>query len=287
MGTKGLILAAGYGTRFLPVTRVVPKELLPIVARPALALVVDELAQAGVTDLLVVTSRRKQAVEAWFDRDPELEALPGMTPARLAVPDVRVQFVRQRRMGGTGDAIRLARAFAGDDPLVVAFPDDLFGDPNPTAALLRAHAATGAAVLGALDLSGQDVSAYGVIDGAPLPHDADLWQVRRVVEKPAAGTEPSHLVSVGRYLYTPELLDALDRHAARATPGEYHPMPAMEELAGNGRLMARVLGAPRWDTGTPAGYLRCVLDHALADPDLGPDLSRWLHDRLGGPSRIV
>lgn len=279
---KGLIVAAGYGTRFLPITRTIPKEMLPLVDRPCLDLVVSELADAGVRDILVVTSRRKKALDDWFDRDPELEAAVAADAdkSRRAAPrdDVSVRFVRQTRMQGTGDAILLARAFAGDDPLVVAFPDDLFGDPNPTEALLATHARTGAAVLACRDLSGQDVSAYGVLD-AQAEADGTL-RVRRVVEKPAPGTEPSHLISLGRYLYTPALLEQLARHRAAHDGGEYTPMRAMEDVAAAGGLVACPIAAPRWDTGTPLGYLEAVVDHALAHPRWGDAFRDLIADRL-------
>lgn len=286
---KGVIVAAGYGTRFLPVTRVVPKELLPIVARPALALVVDELVDAGVDELLVITSRRKKALDDWFDHDPELEAAVAGGPraALAAPPSVRVSFVRQDRMGGTGHALRLARGFAGDDPVLVAFPDDLFGwgDPhvNPSRALRDVHAATGAAVLAAVDVGDADPSAYGVLDA----HDdgGPGLAVRRVVEKPRPGEAPSRLASVGRYLYTPELFHALEAswaaRPAHAT-GEFWPMDAMHALADRGRLRGCLVTAPRWDTGTPFGYLQAVVDHALADTQIGEAFGAWLRDRVRG-----
>ncbi len=279
-----IVLAAGYGTRFLPITRVVPKELLPIVARPALDLVVEELVGAGVRRLLVVTSRRKRSLEDWFDRDPELEAVfsaegAAAKLAAIAPRDLEVQFVRQPRMTGTGDALRLARRYVGDRPALVAFPDDLFGAPNASAQLVAAWRATGASVLGALDLSGRDVSAYGVLDVEP---GEAPWRVRRVVEKPAPGTEPSHLVSAGRFLYTPAMFDALEACHGDHAGGEYIPMPAMERLAARGELVATVLDAPRWDTGTPQGYLEAVIDHALADPRLAGPLRAFLHERLNG-----
>jgi UTP--glucose-1-phosphate uridylyltransferase len=198
---------------------------------------------------------------------------------RLAPPAVKVSFVRQLRMGGTGDAILLAREFAGRDPLVVAFPDDLLGPPNATAALLAAHAATGDAVLGVADLSGQDVSAYGVVDG--VDEGGGLWRVRDVVEKPTPGTEPSHLASLGRFVYTPDLLDALAASAKGHAGGELYPMAAMREVAGRGGLVAKVLTGTRWDTGTPLGYLQAVVDHGLADPRIGAAFGTWLRGRVG------
>lgn len=274
---KGVILAAGYGSRFLPVTRVVPKELLPIVDRPALDLVVQELAEAGIEDLLIITSRRKRAIEDWFDRDPELDAL--FPAGRLAVPRVRAHFVRQAEMKGTGHALLLARAFVGDSPFVVAFPDDLFGAPNCTAALIAAWRRTGCTVLSCGDLTGQDVSRYGVVDA--VRDDAGELRVRGIVEKPAPGREPSHLVSWGRYLYTPDVFAALDAGFARHAQGEFYATDAIAALAAAGRVVAEVVPSPRWDTGDRLGYLQTVLDHALRHPELGDPLRAWLRDRLG------
>lgn len=286
---KAVVVAAGYGTRFLPVTRVVPKELLPVLARPCLELVLDELVAAGVTDLLLVGSRRKRALEDWLDRDPELDqalaARPDLRPL-LTPPALRAQAVRQARMGGTGDAILQARTFAGDDPVLVVFPDDLFapGEANPSAAVWAAHAHTGHAILGAVDLPGQDVSAYGVLDA---PGSGAVRSVRGIVEKPAPGTEPSHLISVGRFLYTPELLDALARSAQGTHTGELYPMAAMTEVAGRGRLSAAVLEARRWDTGTPLGLLEATLDLGLADPVLGRAVAALVLSRAEAARRAL
>jgi UTP--glucose-1-phosphate uridylyltransferase len=284
MGLTGVIVAAGYGTRFLPVTRVVPKELLPLVDRPCLDVVVRELVAAGIDRLVVVTSRRKRAVEDWFDHDPELEAALARRPDRLAAaqpPRVSVTFVRQARMGGTGDAILAARAAAGDGPLLVVFPDDLFAGPGPVPAMIALWKQTGASVLAAADLTGQDVSAYGVL--AARPREGG-WQVDGIVEKPAPGAEPSHLISVGRFLYTPDLLDALARHRAHHTTGEYYPMAALNELAERGALCAVPVVGQRYDTGQPLGWLEAVLDEALARPELAEPVRALLRSRLSGAS---
>jgi UTP--glucose-1-phosphate uridylyltransferase len=287
MGLTGVIVAAGYGTRFLPVTRVVPKELLPLVDRPCLDVVVRELVAAGIDRLVVVTSRRKRGVEDWFDHDPELEAALAARPDRLAAaqpPAIPVTFVRQARMGGTGDAILTARAAAGDGPLLVAFPDDLFGGPpeaGPVPAMIDLWRQTGASVLAAADLTGQDVSAYGVLAARPR---SGGWQVDCIVEKPARGAEPSHLISVGRFLYTPELLDALARRRADHVSGEYYPMAALNEAAARGALCAVPVTAPRYDTGQPLGWLEAVLDEALSRPDLRDGVLALLRSRLGGAS---
>lgn len=272
---KGVVLAAGYGSRFLPVTRVVPKELLPLGTRPALAFVVDELARAGIEDVLVITSRRKRTIEDWFDRDLELEGMVGRD--RLGYPAVRATFVRQEDMNGTGHALRLARAFAGDDPIVVAFPDDLF-DGDCTGLLVETWEQTGCSVLACGDLSGQDVSRYGVLDvveGTEGP-----LRVRGIVEKPAPGTEPSHVVSWGRYLFTPELFPILDDGWRRHGGGEFFATEAIHALAQAGRLVARIVPYRRWDTGEPLGYLQTAIEMALADPQLGRPLRSWLEERI-------
>lgn len=282
MVRKGIIVAAGYGTRFLPITRVVPKELLPLVDRPCLDHVVQELVEAGVTSLLVITSRRKRSIEDWFDWDKELEGVftaegADAKRAKLTPPAVDVTFVRQQRMGGTGDALLLARDFAGDEPAIVAFPDDLFGPPNASAALIATWERTGSAVLAAADLGTADVSRYGVL----AVEAGDPPRVTRIVEKPPAGTEPSKLVSLGRYLYTPALFAALAEHRRDHAGGEYFPQAAINAVAAAGGVHACVLASPRYDTGAPLGYLQASIEEALSRPELGPALRSWLAERLG------
>ncbi len=287
MPVRGVIVAAGYGTRFLPVTRVVAKELLPVVDRPAIDLVVEEMVEAGITDILLISSRRKRAVEDWFDHDPELEAVftaegAHAKLAKVQPPGVRLTVVRQQEMRGTGHALLLARDFAGSDPVVVAFPDDLFGQPNVTAQLVERHRATRQSVLAARDLSGQDVSRYGVLDVAEQVAGLDLVGI---VEKPAPGTEPSHLVSLGRYLYTPEIFPLLaegwDRFDKDGTQREFYPMDAIQHLAEAGRVGVEVVEAEHYDTGQPLGYVKTVVEHALRRADMGDELLGWLRERVG------
>lgn len=283
MAVKGVIVAAGYGTRFLPVTRVVPKELLPLVDRPAIDLVVEEMVEAGIRDILLISSRRKRAVEDWFDHDPELEAVfraegADAKLARCQPPGVAVTVVRQQAMRGTGHALLLARDFAGSDPVVVAFPDDLFGTPNVTAQLIERHQRTGGSVMVAQDRSGQDVSRYGVL---AVEGPADALRLRGIVEKPAPGTEPSHLVSLGRYLYEPAIFPLLAEGWARFEGREFYPMEAIETLARAGRVGVEVLRSPHYDTGEPLGYIQAIVEQAMARPGLGETLTAWLRERVG------
>lgn len=279
---KGVIVAAGYGTRFLPVTRTLPKEMLPLLTRPSLDFIVAELVEAGITDILVISSRRKRVLEDWFDWDKELQSVferegAEHKLAKLAPPAANVHFVRQHEMKGTGHAIALARSFVGDDAFVVAYPDDLFGQPNCTAQLIETHRATGRGVLAAHDLSGSDVSRYGVLDVAT---DEGGLRLERIVEKPPAGTEPSHLVSLGRYLFTPTLFDELERGLRLHEGGEYYHIDAINHLAALGEIGVRVVDAERWDTGAPLGYAKAFIQVALDDPDVGEALAAWLKSRL-------
>lgn len=274
MRVKAVIVAAGYGTRFLPVSRVVPKELLPIGGRPGIDWVLDELRDAGIHDVLVITSRRKRGIEDWFDRDPELEAALGAE--RVAPPaGLRATFVRQPRMTGTGHALLLARAFAGSDPVLVVYPDDLFEGANVSRALVETWQATGQSVLLAQELPGVDLSRYGVLDLAPGEGRTRI--VRRLVEKPPPGTAPSAWVSLGRYLLGPDVFDALENGARAHGGGEYFHVPAINALAAQGKVVAVATDATYVDTGAPAGWLRAAIRAELRR-DAG--LRDWLAAEL-------
>ncbi len=278
MRVKGVVVAAGYGTRFLPVTRCIPKEMLPIIDRPAIDFIISEMVDAGIEDILVITSRRKRSLEDWFDRDPELEAVferegAHAKLARSQPPRANVHFVRQKEMKGTGHAILQARVFAGDDPVVIAYPDDLFGEPNCSAALIAAWKQTGNSVLSAVDMSGHDVSRYGCID---FEGSGEVVTVRDLIEKPAKGTEPSSLVSMGRYLYTPVLFSLLAELLEKHGEGEFFATDALSLLASRGGLSAAIVTARRYDTGTPLAYLQTVVEFALADPTIGADFRLFL-----------
>lgn len=280
MSIKGLIVAAGYGSRLLPVTRCVPKEMLPVVDRPAIDWVVQEFIDAGIRDILVITSRRKRSLEDWFDRDPELEAVFGREGAegklaKIVPPDASVQFVRQQRMQGTGHALMLAREFAGADPMVVAYPDDLFvGSPNASAQLVTEHERTGCSVLGARLVEPSEAHRYGILEVDDRGDDG--LRVRRIVEKPEPGTAPSNLASLGRYLFTPDLFPALDAGWRQHSAGEFFQTDALMRLAAANRLVARRLTATRYDTGTLQAYLEANVALALQDPRLGPGLRQRL-----------
>ncbi len=279
---KGIIVAAGYGTRFLPVTKTVPKELLPVGTKPSIAYIVEEFIASGISDIVIISSRRKKSLEDYFDREVELEEIfrrEGRADklAAIAPPEARIFFVRQTEMRGTGHALLQARAFVGGDPCVVAYPDDLHIGARPLALqLIEAHERTGKSVMATIHEAG-DVSRYGVVDPGP-----DGVSVAGFVEKPARGKEPSHEVSIGRYLYTSEFFDLLEEGWKAHTGGEYFHTYALDRLIAKGKVaFARVEGE-RLDTGDPAGYLEAILRDAAANPSLRPVLERFARGLLGG-----
>jgi len=278
---KGIIVAAGYGTRFLPVTKTVPKELLPVGTKPAIAWIVDEFVASGIRDIVIISSRRKKALEDYFDREIELEGVferEGKADklAAIAPPEANISFVRQREMRGTGHALLQVKPLVGGEPCVVAYPDDLHSGPRPLARqLIEVYEKTGKSVMATI-LEPGDVSRYGVVDPA-----ADGVTVRGFVEKPAKGREPSHEVSIGRYLYTPEFFDLLEEGWAKHTKGEYFHTYALDRLIAAGKVAYKRTEGERLDTGEPAGYLDAILRNAAADPALRPVLEAFAKRELG------
>jgi UTP--glucose-1-phosphate uridylyltransferase len=282
---KAVILAAGYGTRFLPVTKTVPKELLPLVDTPAIELILQEFMSAGVTDILLISSRRKRALEDYFDREIELETVfqaEGNQDKlkKIRPPSVRVSVVRQERMLGTGHALLLAEEFAAGDPVLVAYPDDVVLGPSLSQQIMDAYAETGCSVLSGIH-NPPNLERYGVLAFGP-----DQKRVTGIVEKPHPGQEPSREASIGRYLYTPEFFtylreeweiylrshrmtgeDCTDPQKA-AQLGEYYHIPALSRLMTEGKVVYVRASGERLDLGAPAGYLRAVLRYAAKSPEL-------------------
>jgi UTP--glucose-1-phosphate uridylyltransferase len=227
---KGVIVTAGYGTRFLPVTKTIPKEMLPLVTRPSIEFIVEEFVASGITEILFITSRRKKSLEDYFDHERELEAAfeaAGDTKKLLAIAPSKATcyFVRQPEMRGTGHALLLARSFVGKEPFVAAYPDDLhFGSPPLARQLIDAWEKTGCTVLATLH-EPPDINRYGVIAIAD-----DGLHVTDIVEKPERGKEPSREASIGRFLYAPDFLDQLAMEWSRHGAGEFFHTPAVLEI---------------------------------------------------------
>jgi UTP--glucose-1-phosphate uridylyltransferase len=276
---KGVIVTAGYGTRFLPVTKTIPKEMLPLVTRPSIDFIVEEFVASGITEILFITSRRKKALEDYFDREVELESVFSAAAEpekleRIAPTKARCYFVRQREMRGTGNALLLARPFTGGEPFVAAYPDDLHFGRTPLARqLIETYEKTGCTVLATLH-DPPDINRYGVISIA-----ADGLHVTGIVEKPPKGAEPSREASIGRFLYAPDFLAQLEEEWERHGEGEFFHTPAVLALARKGRVVFRRIEGERLDMGEPGGYLEAIIRYAESVPELKRDLDRILARR--------
>jgi UTP--glucose-1-phosphate uridylyltransferase len=283
-----VVPAAGLGTRFLPTTKTVPKELLPVVDTPAIEYVAAEAAQAGAERLVLVVSPGKESVAAHFDPNPDLEAeLRGrdmdalLAKVRRAPSLIRAEIALQHKPLGLGHAVGCAEPLLhdSDDAVAVLLPDDFV---LPTGVLLTMGAIRrrhGGSVLCAFDVPREQVCAYGVFDTEETD-DPDVKRVRRMVEKPTPEAAPSTLAAAGRYLLDRAVFGALHR-IAPGVGGEVQLTDAIALLIDEGHPVHVVVHrGPRHDLGTPIGLLRASVDFALADPDLGPELRSWLRDRL-------
>ncbi len=279
---KGVILAAGYGTRFLPATKTIPKEMFPLIDTPAIDLILREMVDSGIRDILIVTSRRKKPLEDYFDREVELESTFMEEGARQKLAlihpaNVNIFFLRQQVMAGTGNALMLVEPFVGDSPFVVAYPDDVVVDAPPLAGqMIDVYERTGMTVLAGQALPDGDISRYGVME---LVQDGEVERVRAMVEKPPAGTEPSRVVAYGRYLYTPELFDALRKTISEARPGqEFTQTEAINAIAKAGRVAVCRFTGTLLDVGTPQGYLHATVEMGLRRPEYREGLLSHLRE---------
>ncbi len=278
---KAVVPAAGLGTRFLPATKAQPKVMLPVIDVPALQLVVEEAVRAGLDDILIVTGRGQQTVEDHFDRSLELEAFleeRGKFDELKAIRQIsemaEIHFVRQHEALGLGHAVSLAHAHVGDEPFVVLLGDDLIHPSQPVLReMLLAHEKYGRSVLATMEVSRNDISRYGCIE--PEPIEETLVRVISIVEKPPPDQAPSTLAAIGRYVFTPQIFDALKR-----TPpghgGEIQLTDAINMLAQEQAVYAHRIEGGRFDVGDPLEALKAMVELALEREDLGKDFAAWL-----------
>lgn len=282
---KGVILAAGYGTRFLPASKTIPKELFPLIDKPVIDFIVSEFIASGINDILVITSRRKKVLEDYLDREMELEKILAHDDVKLnkiKPPSANIHFIRQREMKGTGDALALCEAFTNGDPFVVAFPDDLvFGSVPLAKQLIEVYLDCGKNVLAVKNMPNEDVSRYGVVKCIEQTGD-NVYRINGMIEKPLKGKEPSKLVSLGRYLFTSEIFPVLkELRSKHSGEGEFFQTDIINELAVFDRVVALDFEGVRYDTGEPMGYLKTIVDYALSDRRLNEEFLKFLRKRLG------
>ena len=275
------------GTRFLPATKAVPKELLPIIDTPALQLIIDEAVGAGVDHMVIVTSHAKPAIEAYFQPQPEVIAKlrssgrDSMADHLEAIGrDVKVSFAYQDQALGLGHAVGCAREAVGDEPFAVLLPDELMGSSALLHQMARLCETTGGGVVGLKEVPHHEVNRYGVIDPVGELDEHGVIGVRSMVEKPHPDDAPSDLIIIGRYVLTPDVFDEIARVAPGAG-GEIQLTDAMRAQAARSPFHGIVSDTLRYDTGNPMGWLTAVIEIALADQAIGPQLRPWLTNLVG------
>jgi UTP--glucose-1-phosphate uridylyltransferase len=283
---SAVIPAAGLGTRFLPASKAVPKELLPIGDTPTLQLVIDEALGAGIDHIVVVSSRSKPAVEQYFAPAPELVATleaSGKTALadrmRSIGRDWRATIVYQDEPRGLGHAVGCAAEAVGDAPFAVLLPDELMGSSSLLAQMNALCASSGGSVVALKEVPHEDVGRYGVIDPSG-PVDADgVVPVRDLVEKPPVEEAPSDLIIIGRYVLTPDVFDEIAAGRVGAL-GEIQLTDALRAQAARSPFHGVVSAVDRFDTGTPLGFLTAAIELGLRDESWGADLRLFLDDLM-------
>jgi UTP--glucose-1-phosphate uridylyltransferase len=270
------------GTRFLPATKAVPKELMPIGDTPVLQMIIDEALGAGIEHIVVVSSSTKPAIAAYFEPAPEIVAkledtgkLELAERLRSIGRDWQVTIVHQDEPRGLGHAVGCGRAAVGDEPFAVLLPDEIMGNSSLLAQMNGVCASTGGSVVGLKRVPLDEVSAYGVIDPAGPMNDDGVVAVRGLVEKPPAPQAPSDLIIIGRYVLTPDVFDEIERLTPGAG-GELQLTDALRAQAARSPFHGVLSQIARYDTGTPLGFLTAAIDLTLADPVLGPELRAHL-----------
>ncbi|MDG4658263.1 UTP--glucose-1-phosphate uridylyltransferase GalU [Ectobacillus antri] len=274
---KAIIPAAGLGTRFLPATKAMPKEMLPIVDKPTIQYIVEEAIQSGIEDIIIVTGKGKRAIEDHFDHAFELEQnlfekekYELLEKVRASSKMVDIHYIRQKEPKGLGHAVWCARKFIGDEPFAVLLGDDIVQADKPCLRqLMDEHERTFSSVIGVQTVDESETHRYGIID--PIERDGRRYQVRQFVEKPAKGTAPSNLAIMGRYILTPEIFMFLEEQEIGAG-GEIQLTDAIQRLNEIQRVFAYDFDGKRYDVGEKLGFIQTTIEMALQHDDLREDL---------------
>jgi len=282
---KAVFPVAGLGTRFLPATKSMPKEMLTVVDKPLIQYAVEEALEAGIEQIIFVTGRGKGALEDHFDISFELEATMRARGKSLSILDgIRQKpgspvYVRQQEPLGLGHAVWCAREIVGDEPFAVLLPDELMvGKPGFMKQMVEAYNQVGGNVIGALEVADSETDKYGII--SPGAIDGRLTEVTALVEKPAKGTSPSNLMIPGRYILQPEVMRILEGQE-KGAGGEIQLTDAMAQLIGNQPFHGFTFDGQRYDCGDKAGYIQANLALALARDDIGPVVRAFAKTLLG------
>lgn len=284
---KAVIPAAGFGTRFLPETKAMPKEMLPIVDKPTIQYIVEEIKASGIEQILIISGHAKRAIEDHFDSSPELEqhlyesGKMDLLKEVRQVTSVKIHYTRQQYMRGLGDAILCAKEFMDGEPFGVILGDDVVynGSGEPALKqLISQYDKTGGTIIGCQLVRPEQVSSYGIINGTPT-ENPDLLKVKNMIEKPSIEEAPSRFAALGRYVITPEVFKILEQ-TKPGKGGEIQLTDALRVMAKNGNVYAYNFKGKRYDTGNKLGYLKATVEFALRRDDIGPEFRQYLKSLL-------
>ncbi|MDU1498981.1 MAG: UTP--glucose-1-phosphate uridylyltransferase GalU [Staphylococcus epidermidis] len=270
-----------YGTRFLPATKAMPKEMLPILDKPTIQYIVEEASKAGIEDIIIVTGKHKRAIEDHFDNQKELEMVLEnkgkadlLEKVQYSTDLANIFYVRQKEQKGLGHAIHTAKQFIGNEPFAVLLGDDIVESDTPAIKqLMDVYEETGHSVIGVQEVPESDTHRYGVID--PSAKEGSRYEVRQFVEKPKQGTAPSNLAIMGRYVLTPEIFDYLETQQEGAG-NEIQLTDAIERMNSKQQVYAYDFEGNRYDVGEKLGFVKTTIEYALKDPEMSQDLKAFI-----------
>ncbi|WP_077624296.1 UTP--glucose-1-phosphate uridylyltransferase GalU [Sediminibacillus massiliensis] len=281
---KAIIPAAGLGTRFLPATKAMPKEMLPIVDKPTIQYIVEEAIASGIEDIIIVTGKGKRAIEDHFDHAFELEEnlrrkeKYDLLEKVKETGDVDIHYIRQKEPQGLGHAVWSARKFIGNEPFAVLLGDDIVQSETPCLRqLMDTYDRTSSSVIGVQSVPEDQTHRYGIID--PSKEDGRMYEVSSFVEKPEKGTAPSNLAIMGRYILTPEIFDYLENQE-KGAGGEIQLTDAIQHLNQIQKVYAYNFEGKRFDVGEKYGFIQSTIEMALQDPDMKDQLIEFLKKAL-------
>ncbi|MFS0596021.1 UTP--glucose-1-phosphate uridylyltransferase GalU [Peribacillus frigoritolerans] len=286
---KAIIPAAGLGTRFLPATKAMPKEMLPIVDKPTIQYIVEEAVASGIEDIIIVTGKGKRAIEDHFDYAPELEQnlmekgkIDLLNNVQYSTNLANIHYIRQKEPKGLGHAIWCARKFIGDEPFAVLLGDDIVQSETPCLKqLINQYEETNHSIIGVQTVPNGETNRYGIID--PAFQDGRLYQVENFVEKPALGTAPSNLAIMGRYILTPEIFEFLDKQEAGAG-GEIQLTDAIQKLNQIQSVFGYDFEGKRYDVGEKLGFVKTTIEFALHKEEIKDELLEFLVQMVNNTS---
>lgn len=282
--TKAIIPAAGFATRFLPQSKSIPKEMLPLVDTPTLDYIVRECVESGITDILIVINSHKKAIEDYFDRSKELEALLLKGNKLNEIEKLKeisnlanFYFIRQPEMNGTAGVVKLCESFVKDEPFALLFGDDLMYSPNNpvTKQLIKAYEKTGSTIVGCQEIKKEDLSKYGIV--LPGKKDGALTELINFVEKPKIEEAPSNLANLGRFILTPDIFDYINKTKSSKN-GETYLTDSIALMANDKKVYAYTFEGKRYDIGDKFGYVQANIEYALRNDELSDKVKAYLKE---------